>query len=451
MMFLRKLIHLLMGFFTLALKYISPPFALICAGVAFLHNLYIFPLYGRRKIEKKEEKERKYYAIVSYPVVVFLLLLFAIYIKSPTKGFQMAVAGSAWAILAFGDSTSAIFGSLFKGVKLSYNKDKTIIGVISFILFGFVSSFFVFLFITEKSFLDALRSDLFIALLIAVIVSALVESLSGQFDDNIGFPFVALSIISFASLNPSSGFFNSLYISNLDRKSFKIFIFIMTFNLFFALISYLKKWIDIRGSIFGFLIGCGVIVSTGFKGYIVLLLFFIFANCSTCYGRKVKRLRGIEESNEGKRGIESVFSKGVAPLVLSFFSFEAFVLTLSFYASDTVATEFGKTTKGKTFSLLNFKQVNPGFVGGVSLKGTLSGMISILIFNYISLFIIKGDSVNLPIYLSCSIIVIIFFIMESILNELNQKCPVTSKWVIHIVSGFLLGFFVNQTILRISN
>jgi len=195
----------------------------------------------------------------------------------------------------------------------------------------------------------------------------------------------------------------------------------MIFNLFFTLISYLKKWIDLKGSLFGFLIGCGVIISTGLKGYLVLILFFILANFSTLYGRKVKRLRGIEELNEGKRGIESVFSKGLAPLILSFFSFEAFVLTLSFYASDTVATEFGKTTKGKTFSLLNFKKVNPGFVGGVSLKGTLSGLFSILIFNYLSIFIIKGDFFDLRIYLSCSMIVIIFFIIESILNELNKS------------------------------
>ncbi len=440
-----------MGFFTLALKYISPLFALICAGVAFLHNLYIFPLYGRKKIEKKEERQKGYYAIVSYPVVVFLLILFAIYIKSPIKGFQMAVAGASWAILAFGDSTSAIFGSLFKGFKLPYNKDKTFVGAISFIIFGFISSLLVFLFITEKSFSDAFKSDIFIVLLIAVIISSLVESLSGQFDDNIGFPFVALSIISFASLDPSKSFLNSLYISSIDRKDLNIFIFLMIFNLFFTLISYLKKWIDLKGSLFGFLIGCGVIISTGLKGYLVLILFFILANFSTLYGRKVKRLRGIEELNEGKRGIESVFSKGLAPLILSFFSFEAFVLTLSFYASDTVATEFGKTTKGKTFSLLNFKKVNPGFVGGVSLKGTLSGLFSILIFNYLSIFIIKGDFFDLRIYLSCSMIVIIFFIIESILNELNKKHLVTSKWVIHIVLGFLLGFFINQTLMRFSN
>ncbi|MCX7830889.1 MAG: DUF92 domain-containing protein, partial [Acidobacteria bacterium] len=147
------------------------------------------------------------------------------------------------------------------------------------------------------------------------------------------------------------------------------------------------------------------------------------------------------ESDHGRRGLESVFSKGIAPAVFCWLSVESFIASLAFYAADTVATEIGKTNKGKTFSIVSFKKVNSGTAGGVSLKGSVAGIFSIAVFLLVSSTMLK----NLSIYQlsGLAITLTVFFFLESIVNDLNAKFQVTSKIVIHIVLGFLAGSFSN--------
>lgn len=437
-----------MGFFALTLKYLNPFIALFCAFLAFLHNQYIFPLYGRKKIEKKEEIEKGYYGIVSYPIVVFFIILFSILLKCDVK-LQMAICGASWAILAFGDSASAIFGYLLKGKPLPYNCEKTYIGSFFFLIFSFIFSLLIFSFILEIDFKEILLKDVVLIIFLSSFVSMLTESLKGQFDDNIGFPFVAFSMISFVKLENLSQFFSKLFISQIFKdNNFHLFFLLLFFNLIFAFLAFFKKWVDFYGFLFGLIFGILIILSLGIEGYLILLLFYILANFSTFYGSKIKKEKNIEEKDGGRRGIESIFSKGIAPSLLSFFGYIPFFSVLSFYASDTVATEFGKTTRGYTYSLITLRKVEAGKSGGVSFKGTLFGVSSILLFNYISL-LLYCERLNLKFYLLNSTLILFFFFLESIFNELNWRFNITSKWVIHIVLGFLLGAFSNQIYVRI--
>ncbi|MFB3851592.1 MAG: DUF92 domain-containing protein [Acidobacteriota bacterium] len=438
---MRKLIHFSMGFFALLLKFLSPLEAMICAVAAFLHNLYIFPFYGRRKIEKDFEKEKRYSAIVSYPAVVFFIILFSYLTNFKDIKMAMAVAASSWAVLSFGDSVAGFLGKILGGPRLLWNKEKTWAGSISFFIFSGLFSYPFFNYTLEKKIFDSDAKLLMLTLLCAF-CCAVVESLSGQYDDNISFPFVAFSIFSLYSCFDFKGMKQSLFVFNLDNNLNAIFLFtLVSINFGFALVAYLKKWVDLKGFLFGLFLGFVVILSRGIKGYIVLILFFLIANFSTFYRKKLKEERGIEEENKGRRGIESVFSKGLAPMVFSFFSFEAFALCLSFYASDTVATEFGKTSQGKTFSLIELKEVAPGISGAVTLKGTFYGILSIFVFNLISLFDYNSRQINIKFFLISVVLVAMFFFIESIINDINKRIRVTSKVLIHIVLGFLLCAF----------
>lgn len=431
-----------MGFFALLLKYLSISQALLCALLAIIHNLYIFPLYGRKKIEKEFEKEKRYSAIVSYPVVVFLIILFSDFVISSNLRMAMAIASASWAILAFGDSSAGFFGKVIGGPKLKWNNEKTFAGFISFIIFSFFSSYLFFNYIAFDSFSN-FNLNLLILSAISAIVCAVTESIKGQFDDNISFPFVAFSIFSFYP-------FFDIYKKNIflfqlkENFNFKIFLILIFLNFLFAFTSYLKKWVDKNGFIFGLILGFSVIFSLGFKGYLILILFFIVANFSTFYGKKIKEIKRIEEANKGKRGLESVFSKGIAPFVFSFLSFEAFALTLCFYAADTVATEFGKTSKGNTFSLLEIVKVPAGKRGGVSFKGTFFGILTIVIFTFLSVFNYKLLVFPAKFYVLTTLLIILFFFIESIVNEIDDRLGVTNKVIIHIVLGFLLGAFCNS-------
>ena len=432
-----------MGFFALLLKYLSPFEALVCAFFAFIHNLYIFPLYGRRKIEKEFEKEKGYSGIVSYPAVVFLIILFSYLVSSNDIKIAMAIAAASWAVLAFGDSGAGFIGKAIGGAKLLWNKDKTWVGFFAFLFFSALFSYAFFNFVYFGSF-AVYNLNLLILVCLSAIICGITESIKNQFDDNISFPFVAFSIFSFYPYFEIAKIKEKLLIFQLGEKSnLYIFSLLLFVNAVLALVAYLKKWVDKNGFLFGMVLGFAVILSLGLKGYLILLLFFAFANFSTFYGKEIKEKKGIGETNKGRRGLESVFSKGVAPLIFSFFSFESFALVLSFYASDTVATEFGKTSKGKTFSLLKMNEVPSGTRGGISFKGTFFGIIAILIFNFLSFFNYSSFEISFKFYLFATLLVILFFFLESIINEIDEKIVVTNKVVIHIVLGFLLGAFGN--------
>lgn len=426
-----------MGFFALTLRFLSPIEALFCAFLAFVHNLYIFPLYGRKKIEKEEEKIRKYSAIVSYPLVVFFLILIpSIFLND--KKLALSISAASWAILAFGDSFASIVGLLLPKPKLFYNKDKTVSGFIAFFIISLFSSqiFFNFVFERKLFFFDY---NLFIFSFIASLISAVVETIKEQFDDNISFPFIALSLfLLYAKVDILENIKNSLIWLSFKQNSYLIPFVLLMLNLFFALLSYYKKWVDINGFWFGLLIGVIVISIGGIKSYFILILFFVLANFSTFIKRAEKIKKGIYEENMGRRGIKSVFSKGLAPLTFSLYSFDAFFIALSLYASDTIATEIGKISKQKPVSLISFKKVEHGASGGVSLYGTISGLLGIIIFNGISLSLLGYDLRNhLLSVFNCTF----FFLLESLVNDLNTRFKITNKVVIHIVLGFLCGSF----------
>ncbi len=447
---LRKLIHMSMGLFALALRWLNPWQAMLCALVAFLHNLYIFPLYGRKKLEKEEEKKRGYTAIVSYPAVVFVLLFFSFVLCLTSGKNALPLAAASWAILAFGDALGGIVGVSLKGPPLPWNGKKTLSGVAAFIIFGSAAGFFAYSFVGAEPLKPLLGDTRFMTILaLSVTVAAIVESIDGQFDDNIGFPFVALSILSFYPLYclpPAWTIVRPHMFQefNLDNLSLAIPIAV-AINLLLATIALLKKWVDIRGFFFGLLFGFSVVFSLGLKGFALLCVFYLFANFSTFYGKKIKEERGIAEGNKGTRGLESVFSKGLAPAVLCWLSVEAFIAALAFYAADTVATEFGKTSKKGTYSLLRMKSVTPGAIGAVSMKGTIAGTFTIVAIIFLALpFLgIRKIEDELAVCAALSVLVFIFFIIESLVNELNSMFGLTSKPVVHITLGFLLGAFAN--------
>ena len=427
---LRKLIHMSMGLFALALRWLSPWQAMLCALLAFLHNLYIFPLYGRKKLEKDEEKKRGYTAIVSYPAVVFVIIGLATVLSWPDKIAAMAIAAAAWGILAFGDAFGAIIGQSLKGPKLPWNREKTISGLLSFIVLGALAGIFLFSFVFSYTTSDIFKdSRIWFFVIGSSILGSIIESLPEQFDDNIGFPIVAVSFLSFFIV-PSLPY-SILYFDYFHWHPSATIVAVLI-NLGLALIAFLRKWVDIWGFIFGFLVGLSVIFALGTIGFAILCLFYFLANFSTFYGKKIKEKRGIAEGNKGTRGLESIFSKGLAPAIYAWFSFPAFVVTLAFYAADTVATEFGKTSRKGTFSLLSFKSVAPGSVGAVSIKGTIFGVLCIMFV--LLIFICDTNQ-----YFAYSLLTFGFFILESIINEINSKYQLTSKTVIHLTLGFLIG------------
>jgi uncharacterized protein (TIGR00297 family) len=141
--------------------------------------------------------------------------------------------------------------------------------------------------------------------------------------------------------------------------------------------------------------GLGVIIwgCLGWRGYAVMMTYFVAGSAVTRLGKGRKEAAGIAEGRSGLRGPENVWGSALAAtlcagaiaLVTGLASLSvaerwvpllalAYVSSLSTKLSDTFASEVGKAYGKRTFLITSLKPVPPGTEGAVSLEGTLAGV-----------------------------------------------------------------------------
>lgn len=367
----RKIVHMVVGLFSLLLRYLSFSVALICALLAFINNAFILPRLGGKKLYREEEKEKGYpLGILLYPITVFLLIL--IYKN------QFYIAAAIWGIMAFGDGSAALIGTLFGNHKLPWNKQKSLEGTLSYIIFGAIGACFLAWWTSLNKpgpSLPFFYSFYFIPIIVTFI-SALLESYPTKLDDNITIPLISSFLMY-------SLYKISLPISLETAKNNFLYAVLITF--IFGLTSFLLKTVDILGFISGFIIGVLIYTFLGFKGFVILASFFILGSLSTKLGYKEKEKAGLAEKQKGARGWKNALSKcGVGAIISPFAYFclkelkmpyqAAFVASFASATLDTVSSEIGQWKGKKAFSLVSFKEVRPGSEGAVSLEGSLAGI-----------------------------------------------------------------------------
>lgn len=493
-----------MGLFALCLKWLAPWQAALCACAAIAHNLWLFPHYGMKKLERPEEKARGYSGMIGYPVVVLVLILlnFAPRYDSVSAyallshgdiafsyRLNLSIVAGAWAILAFGDAFAALSGLLLRGPSVPWNPGKRWSGLVGFIAVGSLSSFAIMEFMLSSYLSDrptffSLNSHWILGFLcvLASVASAAVESLPGQIDDNLTVPLMAWAVLSglrhlsVVSLDESGPLFASklhagvphgpqmtifppglLFRTDWDTTS--ILSLIVALNLVLGLSALALRWVDPPAALLGLLFGFAVIAGMGSTGYAFLLLFYFLSHFSTYFGRRAKEGRGIEEPHGGQRRTGSVFSKGLMPAIFALVSPGAFFPAVAVYAADTVALEVGKTSRGRTYSILGMRSVPPGTAGGVSLRGSLAGLACIGLFCAGLIPVLQTYNVgsghgprppvafhfphNAWLYLLAFSAACLFcFFFESVCNEWNEKRAYLSKEIIHVFTGILAGALV---------
>jgi uncharacterized protein (TIGR00297 family) len=137
----------------------------------------------------------------------------------------------------------------------------------------------------------------------------------------------------------------------------------------------------------------GVIVwgTLGWRGYGVVLFYFLVGSAVTRIGMAEKEAEGIAEKRGGARGPENVWGSafagticaiGVAATEIGLLAPEWKALLLLGYVasfatklSDTTASEIGKAYGKRTFLITTLQPVARGTEGAISLEGTLAGIV----------------------------------------------------------------------------
>ena len=156
----------------------------------------------------------------------------------------------------------------------------------------------------------------------------------------------------------------------------------------FALLAGLLGVVSVSGMLGGLLLGELVFAGLGWRGWLILVGFFVLGTLATKLGYKEKEKRGLAQEGGGRRGakhalantacatllavaspfIDAAWPALALPLVL------AFVGAFAIAVFDTGSSELGQLYGRKPVLITTFRRVEPGTAGAVSWQGTLGGL-----------------------------------------------------------------------------
>jgi len=351
---LRKFLHIALGAGALALRVVQWRYAVaICLAAAVMNWLLLHRLVGKRVARHERGWDA---GIVLYPLAVGALI--AIF------NWHIELAAIGWAILAFGDGFATVIGRAAPIASLPWNRAKSFGGLVGFILFGAAGAFGI-------AYAFGVAGDLAIAIVVAVIASAIAETFAIGLDDNITVPFAAAAALGVFGIDPLA------YVLPPHIAWFWIVI-----NTVLAIAGYFAKSVSVSGATLGWLLGTVIILGGGAGMYSALIVFFIVGTLCTKLGYSRKAAAGLAQERGGRRGASHAWANagvaaicavacwrglGLVPLFMG-------IAALATAAADTTASEIGQLIGRRTFLPLSFRRVERGTEGAISIEGTIAGV-----------------------------------------------------------------------------
>lgn len=143
-----------------------------------------------------------------------------------------------------------------------------------------------------------------------------------------------------------------------------------------------KKWLTLTGSLSAFFVAC-ILFNGGIQLFI--MPFFLLAG-----GTLVSKLNVNESEKNGRNAIQVMANGGVALVcILGWYWFEdeflkrvflkAYCISFAISICDTFSSEMGKYFNGRTMDIFTFKKIDKGLSGGVSMQGTMTGAMAVVL------------------------------------------------------------------------
>ena len=205
-------------------------------------------------------------------------------------------------------------------------------------------------------------------------------------------------------------------------------------------VSYRLKLLDFSGALSGIILGLLIIALTDIVWFFVFLIFFILGGAFTKYKYGYKESLGIAQKDI--RSYKNVFGNGFVPLCMAIgYQFDP-VFMLGFFGAvatataDTLATEIGETSPGKTKMITNFKTVKPGTNGGISFLGEQSAILGSAI---IALFIIFIDVNPLMAFIAAVLGGFIGTNFDSLLGATLEKKGILTNDTVNLLATLIGG------------
>jgi uncharacterized protein (TIGR00297 family) len=297
---------------------------------------------------------------------------------------------------------ATLCGLLVGGPRLPWNRVKSWAGLAAFVLWGTAASAFLIRWTQQAvfdaegrgaafpdwvggSFLDGVGphfagSGLLLVLgcLAAATAAAFAESLDAGIDDNILVPLAGGATLWSATLVEPSRL--AAATATLGPQ----FAWGALVNGVLALAAFAAKGVGRSGALWGWVLGTLLFGLAGWRGFLMLLVFFVLGTATTKCGYARKAALGIAQDRGGRRGARNAFANVSAGLIFAFLAVStghpalmtvAMVAAFATATCDTVSSEIGQAYGRRHYLITTFRRVRPGTDGAVSLEGTLSGWI----------------------------------------------------------------------------
>jgi len=156
-----------------------------------------------------------------------------------------------------------------------------------------------------------------------------------------------------------------------------------------------KRWLDQSGWWAALWVAAVLFMSGGWKALFAPVFLLVS-------GSVAGRLFHASHSSE-KRTAQQVFSNGWIGVVLYMLygitGHDAWLVlaccSFAISVCDTVSSEVGTAVGGKTYNIANFKAMQPGLSGGISLAGTAGGLIAVLLLAVCLQFLLPLNLIQL--------------------------------------------------------
>ncbi len=410
----RKGVHMSVGFIAFAVRFLGPLGSALAALAATLFNLLVLPRIGGKKLWRQGETARgSSLGIVLYPLAVLLLIL--------CFWKKLEVAAAVWGILAFGDGMASLVGMTLGRSKLPWNSAKSWAGTTAYAVFGSVGCAVLLLWTAQGSGREyALGFAIAVSVAAAVLAAAL-ESLPQGLDDNIGVPLITGLFLYCLLLTQGQG------LPWAEAELWSRLGWAVGVNLALAGLGYAARSVSISGALAGFLVGTAIYVSLGWRGYSLLLAFFVLGTAATKLGYQRKAAQGLAQEGGGRRGVRHALANTSVAAACAFFAIMtpygglfvlAFAAAFATKTSDTAASEIGQLWGKRTFLITSLRPVPRGTEGAVSLEGTVAGILASVLVAAL------GVVVGLYGWSGAAVVVVAAFVgttMESLVGATLEK------------------------------
>jgi uncharacterized protein (TIGR00297 family) len=175
-----------------------------------------------------------------------------------------------------------------------------------------------------------------------------------------------------------------------------------------GLLSIVAQYLDLLtydGAIASLAIGLVIGIFGDVEWLLILIIFTGFGFAATLMGLAKKRSKKLQEGRAGERMYKNVVAVGSAPCVFAVLYFLlgeeyhtmmaiAYISSIAVAAADTVASEVGVRDR-KVWLITNFKRVEPGVDGGISVMGTTVALLAAIVTTAIGWALIFGLTFNM--------------------------------------------------------